>query len=131
MNAATLQNSLVYSNKASYSGTNDSLSVNVGQNVQIVITANYGTDNGKKDWWAVLQRPNATWQHYNLASNIWQSGLTVSYQGVFTALGSTTIFSATNLLAGINTFYFGVDGVTNGTVDLTSLIYDTINVVVH
>lgn len=105
------------------------LSVAVGQRVELLITANHGQDVGQKDWW-ILAATDVGWYYYNLATG-WQPGFQVSYQGPFTSLGMTQVMDTTGLPAGNYWFYFGVDNIKDGLMQLESVNYDVIAVTVH
>lgn len=83
------------------------------------------------DWWAVLQTETGL-KSYNLTTGQFQDGLNVSYQGPLVHLPFTRLTLFNNgLEAGIYTFYFGVDLVQNGNLDIESASYDKVTVTVQ
>lgn len=85
--------------------------------------------NQPLDWWLVREN-NAALYSWSLAGS-WASGLVPTYQGNGFALASTAVFSSSSLDVGVHNFYFGVDSVKNGSLDLAGTTYDSIAVHVY
>ncbi|MEK6684954.1 MAG: hypothetical protein AABY99_01045 [Pseudomonadota bacterium] len=107
-------------------------SIDAGDPLSISIT--FGADSlveQTADWWAVLQTETGL-KSYNLTTGQFQDGLNVSYQGPLVHLPFTRLTLFNNgLEAGIYTFYFGVDLVQNGNLDIESASYDKVTVTVQ
>ena len=100
-------------------GTNDTLSISVGVDA--------GSSLGvESDWWLVVNTPTGEWEYYDLTQGAYTPGLLVTYQGALFDLGSYEIFNTSGLDAGTYTFYFGVDMVMNGSLDMGSIYYDSV-----
>jgi hypothetical protein len=54
-----------------------------------------------------------------------------TYQGALFNLGTTQLLSSSDLEVGTHTFYFGVDLKMNGSLDMDSIYYDWVRVVVQ
>ena len=97
---------------------NDNLSVTVGLNP--------GSHSGENaDWWVVADIPFG-WYYYNLYS--WIPGFSVTYQGPLFDLSPFEVLNITGLPVGTYTFYFGVDMVMNGSLDMDQIYYDSVEV---
>ena len=90
-------------------------------NLVIELDANGWTDNS--DWW-LLAETAFGWYHYH-TSNGWQPGFALTYQGPLFDLTPMEVMDMA-LPDGSYQFYFGVDTVPNGTVDLAQLYYDSV-----
>lgn len=80
------------------------------------------------DWWIVAQSGDIT-AYYDLATANWIVGpLQPSRQAPLAEIASETVFRAPGsaLPPGQYTFYFGVDTVMNGELDLDSLTFDSV-----
>ena len=115
-------------------GFNRPLSVTTNDRVQLAFTVNNGKDVAAKDWWILLAatpRGSFTpdWYHYDLATGTWQYGFTYTYQGAFGSLPTVTLLDG-KLPPGTYWFYFGVDQ-RDGLLNLTSLLFDAVQVTVH
>ncbi len=81
------------------------------------------------DWWLVKDDRTefSSWA----PNGTWVSGLTPSYQGPAMLLPLTQIYSSNDLPVGSYTFYFGVDSIANGSLDIGSAVYDSVAVDVY
>lgn len=106
--------------------------INAGDPLSISITFDAaGQIAHAADWWAVLQTETGL-KSYDLTTGQFQDGLSVSYQGSLVNLPFTRLALFNNgLQAGTYTFYFGVDLVQNGSLDLESASYDKVIVKVQ
>lgn len=80
------------------------------------------------DWWIAAQAGGG-WYYYDLAAGF-TPGLAVTYQGGLQALPAFEVLRLSGLAAGTYFFYFGVDLNVNGEVDVDSLVYQAVTVVV-
>ncbi len=81
------------------------------------------------DWW-IMAEASGNWYYYDL--NIgFTPGFAVSYQGDLLSLSSYEVLHMSGLTAGTYVFFFGVDTVVNGQVNMDSLMYDSVTVVVE
>jgi hypothetical protein len=103
-----------------------------GSQVTVDIALAAGADAGANaDWWVLAQIPGGDWYHYDVGSDGWKSGLTVTHQGGLFELGAYEVLRYSGLPRGTTTFYFGVDFTRDGAVSFGSLIYDEASVLVE
>ena len=87
---------------------------------------NPGSHPGENaDWWVVADTPFG-WYHYNVYS--WIPGFSVTYQGPLFDLTPVEVLNITDLPVGTYTFYFGVDMVMNGSLNMDQIYYDNVEV---
>lgn len=79
------------------------------------------------DWWVLADTPFG-WFCFKLYSR-WQPGMLVTYQGPLFDLSPYQLMNMT-LPAGSYTFYFGVDMIMNGLLDMGQIYYDSVQVTV-
>lgn len=90
--------------------------------LQLTLDLDPNDNSSEADWWVVVSTPSNSWQYYNLSTG-WTSGIVVTYQGTLMNLDSYNI-NFSGLSTGTYTFYFGVDLIQNGSLDLgTSVVY--------
>ena len=102
-------------------GTSDNLSINIS----LAAGSNMGVDS---DWWVAVNTPFAPpndWFHYDLSSG-WIPGLSFTYQGPLSDLGTFTVLNMAGLPVGTYTFYFAVDTNMNGVLDFGELYFDSV-----
>lgn len=85
--------------------------------------------NQPLDWWLV-KYDGADLSSWAL-NGTWLSGLTPSYQGAGMHLPLTEIYSSHGLAVGSHAFYFGVDWLANGSLNIGSAIFDSVDVHVY
>ncbi len=108
-------------------GTDNTVTIGTGDTLSITVSLDAGGSLGADgDWWVVVNTPTGEWEHYNLTSGAFTSGLLVTYQSALFNLGSTVILNKSGLGAGTFTYYFGVDMVMNGSLDMGSIYYDSV-----
>jgi len=80
------------------------------------------------DWWVLVDTPFGGWYYYNAGTGTWLSGFSVTYQGpLFDLSPPLEVLNTSGLPTGTYTFYFGVDGNMNGSLD-QPLCYDAVDV---
>ena len=77
------------------------------------------------DWWVVADTPFG-WFHYDVPSGSWVPDLAVTFQGSLFDLPPFEVLSMSGLPTGNYTFYFGVDMVMNGSLDMSDIFYDSV-----
>jgi probable HAF family extracellular repeat protein len=90
-------------------------------------SGDYSGDNA--DWWALVNSPFG-WYYYHVSNDSWEYGWNVTYQGPLFELSSYEILNMSGLPIGDYTFYFGVDIIMNGSLDLDAIYYDSVAVTV-
>ena len=100
--------------------------------VSIDISLDPGDKAGQDaDWWLVESTPSDTFNYYNLSTGSMVPGLLPTHQGPLFNLGTTQLLNSSDLTVGTHTFYFGVDLNMNGSLDMDSIYYDSVNVIVQ
>ena len=113
-------------------GHDGSITVSPTTAVSITVSLNAGSFAGQNaDWWVVEKTPSGTWNHFDLNTGSMVPGLLPTYQGPLFNLGTTQLFNSSGLTVGSYTFYFGVDLNMNGSLDMDSIYYDGVNVIVQ
>ena len=79
------------------------------------------------DWWLIADTPTG-WYRYNAGSGSWVPGQSVSYQGALFDLATFEVLNISALPIGTSTFYFGVDTVMNGSLNMDQIFYDSVDV---
>jgi hypothetical protein len=98
-------------------GTDDTLSITVSLCAGDSSSVNC-------DWWVAADTPFG-WFYYNPSMG-WTPGLSFTYQGPLSDLGTFTVLNMSSLPIGTYTFYFTVDMNMNGVLDFDSLYYDSV-----
>jgi hypothetical protein len=96
--------------------------------VTIALNAAESTDNA--DWWVLADTP-VGWYRYDVGGDTWVPGQAVTHQGPLFDLSSYEVLNMLGLPLGDYTFYFGVDTVMNGSINLGQLYYDSVDVTIN
>jgi len=110
----------------SANGHNSELVINDDENLSISARLQISDEDNEADWWVLLKSQDRFY-HLNLATGQWESGIEVSYQGRLAELPMYEIFNAA-LPSGEYTYYFGVDLIKNGRLDMDDTYYDSISI---
>jgi hypothetical protein len=81
------------------------------------------------DWWLVARTPLG-WYYYDKSAG-WLPGREVTLQIPLRDLPLREVLNMSGLPAGNYTFYFGVDLVQNGKINLDQAYYDLVNVTIN
>lgn len=125
ISSATAPATLTTSVEANSQG--GTVNVTSGTAVSINVALTPGNDEGSSaDWWLVANTPYG-WFSYLVNPLGWASGFGMTAQGALVNLPS---YEALNMVlpAGQYIFYFGVDLLPNGILDLSTLNYDSVTV---
>ena len=98
--------------------------------LRLSVSMKAGAQAGKSvDWWLVAVGSGGV-LHFDLATMTWQSGLAATYTG---PLGDLPFFALPYLSFPKGTYdvYFGFDSIPNGSLDIQSITYDVVHVVVN
>ena len=69
------------------------------------------------------------WYHYDVGGGSWIPGFAVTHQGpLFNLTPPFEVLNMSGLPIGTYTFYFGVDMVMNGSLDMDQIYYDNVEV---
>lgn len=81
------------------------------------------------DWWILAEHAGA-WYYYDLSAGF-NPGFTVTCEGGLQTLSSYEVLRAGNLPAGTYNFFFGIDTIPNGQLDIDTLVYQYVTVIVQ
>ena len=113
-------------------GGDGPLVVSHGENLIITVSLSCGDHCGTDaDWWVAQSTPSGTFNYYKLSTRSMVPGLLPTYQGPLFGFGNTQLLNSSDLTKGTHTFYFGVDLNMNGSLDMDSIYYDWVSVVVQ
>jgi len=110
------------------------LELNTRDALSITVSLSPGTGSGMSaDWWIAVNSPLG-WYGYT-TSNGWYhaprlDALAPAYQGVLFGLTTVDLLNVTGLPAGNYLFYFAVDTVMNGQLDMDHLFFDSVTVTI-
>ena len=85
-----------------------------------------GSVSQNADWWVLVKLQPGGWYHYK--TNGWKYGQSVTYQGALYNVSSYEALNTTGLEAGFYKFYFAVDMIRNGSIDMGQIYYDSVDV---
>lgn len=115
-------------------GSNGPISIASTDNLSVNAALNSGTRAGEEaDWWMLLNTPLPPphdWYYFDINFG-WVPGFSVSYQGSLFDLVPSEVLNVSGLPVGDYAFYFAVDMVMNGSVDIGQLHYDQVIVTVN
>jgi len=110
-------------------GSDGPVTIAPGGNLSVRIALDTGSKLGDNaDWWVLVQLPSGGWYHWEKTSG-WKSGLSVTYQGVLFDVSSYRVLNTSSLTTpGLYKFYFAVDMIMNGSIDMDQIDYDVVRV---
>jgi|GEM_PF-5592859 len=111
-------------------GSDGPVTITSGDDVKVYLSLAGGKELGNNaDWWVLADTP-FNWYYFNLPSMIFKPGLKVTFKGPLFDLPPFEVLDTVALPLGNYTFYFGVDMIMNGSLDLGSMYFDSVNVTV-
>jgi len=108
-------------------GSDGPVTISQSDTLSVTIALNAAGSTANADWWVLADTP-VGWYRYDVGGDTWVPGKTVTHQGPLKDLGSYKVLNRSGLPLGDYTFYFGVDTVMNGSIDLDQLYYDSVDV---
>ena len=126
MSNFNLENANAFSIDIKANGSDGPVTISQSQPLALAINLNAGGHTDNADWWVLGNTPMG-WYRYAVPGG-WGPGISVTHQGPLFDLPSFTALNATGLPLGNYTFYFGVDAVVNGTIDMGSMVHDSVDV---
>lgn len=113
-------------------GEGGSITVSSGTPVSITLSLDPDNLSGQNaDWWVAESAPDGFFYYFDLSTGSMVQGLLPTYQGPLFSFGTTQLLNSFNLTVGTHTFYFAVDMNMNGQLDMDSIYYDWVNVIVQ
>jgi hypothetical protein len=111
-------------------GSDGPITITRSDTLSITVEFDAGTFEGDEaDWWLVAITPLG-WYHYDRTFG-WLPGREVSLQIPLRDLPSREVLNMSGLPVGSYAFYFGVDLVKNGSIDMDQAFYDSVEVTVN
>lgn len=111
--------------------TETSIAIARDEMLSLSLDLNSASDLGKEaDWWLLLQYQQE-WLFYATVLANWQPGVQYSYQGALVDLENYPVGPLDTSQLGSYDYYFGVDTLKNGQLDLAKLSYSRLNVNVY
>lgn len=110
-------------------GSDDPLQIPIGTPLQVEVSLVSNDETGEvADWWLMAEAPDGLYW-YSLSGNWVKSETPIpTYDGALFDVTSLTVLDSNNLQVGDYRFYFGVDTIANGVLDLDALVADTVDV---
>jgi hypothetical protein len=111
-------------------GSDGPITIIRSETLSITVEFDKGSFEGfEADWWLVAQTPFG-WYHYHPTSG-WLPGREVTLQIPLRDLPLREVLNMSGLPAGAYTFYFGVDLVKNGIINMGQAYYDSVEVTIN
>ncbi|MGD9346388.1 MAG: sialidase family protein [Candidatus Aminicenantes bacterium] len=111
-------------------GSDGPIIINQSDTLYVTVDFNAGTFTGEDaDWWLVAMTPRG-WCYYHPTSG-WLPGREVTHQIPLRDLPTIEVLNMSGLPAGSYTFYFGVDLVKNGNINMGQAYYDSVEVSIN
>lgn len=110
-------------------GSDTPIDITSSDNLSVTVELNAGSyDGDQADWWVVADTLFG-WYHYDTGRGSWMPGFVVTYQGpLFDLTPPFEVLNITGLPPWTYTFYFGVDMIMNGSLDMDHIYYDNVEV---
>jgi hypothetical protein len=116
-------------------GSDGPLTLNEGDSISLSLAFEPASSIGRNaDCWLLVKtsfpHPNR-WYHYEMTTNSWEPGLTVTYQGALFDMEPKEIPISPGLPVGSYEFLFGVDLDMNGSIDKAQTCFDKVQVTIN
>lgn len=110
-------------------GSDGTITIMRTDTLSVTIALNAVASTADADWWVLADTPIG-WYRYDYGSKTWAPGMIATYQGPLTDIGLFEVLNMSALPTGNFTFYFGVDTVMNGGINMDQIYYDSVGVTV-
>ncbi len=113
-------------------GSDGPVNVTAGTPVSIQVSLSAGAQAGQPaDWWLVEYTPDQQWRHLDVNRMTFVDGFKALVQFGIVGFPEATLLNLSDLSIGSHMFIFGLDMNPNGSLDVDSLGYDYVTVVVN
>jgi hypothetical protein len=111
--------------------------ITITQSDPLIVTIDFdaGIQTGEEaDWWVLMKtsdpKPN-NWYYFDMPTRSWMLGRSPTRQGSLFDVSSKKVPKTSGLAPGTYTFYFAVDMVMNGSIDVGQAYYDKVKVTIN
>jgi hypothetical protein len=116
-------------------GSDTTITITQGDALSVTIELDPGSQAGEDaDWWILMKtsdpKPN-NWYYFHVPTKSWLLGRSVTLQRSLFDIGTRKVPKTSGLAAGTYTFYFAVDMVMNGAIDVSEAFYDKVKVIIN
>ncbi len=112
-------------------GVSDSVTLAPSETLTLSVSLAPGSYIGSEaDWWFAHALPSGEVRSFNLAALSFEPGASPTHQGPLADLPRVELPGVTGLEPGVHTFYFIVDTMQNGALDMLELYYDQVTAAV-
>lgn len=116
-------------------GSDSTITITQGDALSVTLELDVGEMDGEDaDWWILMKTddpPPNKWLYFDLPTKSWLLGRSATRQGSLFDVSSRKVPKTAGLAAGTYTFYFAVDMVMNGVIDVGATFYDKIKVIIN
>lgn len=116
-------------------GSDSTITIAHGDPLSVTIELDPGEQDGENaDWWILMQTsdsPPNNWYYFDYPSRSWMLGRSPTRQSGLFAVSSKKVPGTSGLAVGTYTFYFAVDMIMNGTINVSAAFYDKIKVIIN
>jgi hypothetical protein len=111
-------------------GSDESITITRADTLTVTVALIAGPLLGTNADWGLAAKTPLGWYYYDLSAE-WLPGREVALQRPLIDLPSREVFNMSGLPAGTYTFYFGVDLVMDGSIDMNQAYYDQVSVTIN
>jgi hypothetical protein len=108
-------------------GSDGPVTVTQSDPLSVTVELNAAGNSDDADWWVLADTPFG-WYRYDVGGDTWVPGQAVTHQGPLFDLSSYEVLNMSGLPVGSYIFYFGVDTIMNGSIDMGVIYYDSVDV---
>jgi len=112
-------------------GSDGPIDLSAGETLNVTISLNAGEhENEAADWWILQLTPDGHLYYFDLETLTMVGGYAPTLQAGLVSFADIQILSLSGLQKGTHFFYFGIDLTMNGDLDIESLYYDWVSIIV-
>jgi outer membrane protein assembly factor BamB len=115
-------------------GSDSTIIITQGEALSVIVNLDPRGLNGQDaDWW-ILKKTSGSlpnqWYHFDYPSRSWMLGRSPTRQGGLFDVSSKKLPGTSGLAAGTYTFYFAIDMIMNGSIDVSAAYFDKVKVII-
>lgn len=113
-------------------GSEGPVTVSTGMPVSVRISMSPGVQAGvQADWWVLAKTGSGSFYSYDRVTRTWKPGIKATFQAALTTVSWVEVLNSSSLPVGSYTFYFAVDTLRDGLLQMDRLTYDSVQVMVQ